>query len=97
MFKIIEVKKPTQLEIELKLCGGYSDYNSALMFKIANQDYKIVAQHDSKEEAEKIMIQFQLDNIENQSGLHYEIFKSDDSEILIDNNKFFASSSPFRF
>lgn len=91
MYKIIEIKKPTETELELGVLGGYINYNDALMFKIATGDYKVVATSEIKEDADKIILSFQLENISQQSALHYELIKNDDSEILADNCNFYKN------
>lgn len=62
---IIEISKP------------YSDenYQKKLMKKISDCDFEVVAVCESKIDSEKKLVQFQIENIRNQSNKHYEVIE----------------------
>lgn len=83
MYQVIEMVKPS---------GEGNEYNNRLMNNLAEGRYKIVFESEDRKEAEKKLVEKQVENVKNQSGLHYELIENNDpSPIFVDNYKFYQA------
>lgn len=71
-YYVIEIVKP-----------GAVDYTARLAQKVAEGDFEVVAVCESQEEADTILVRFNITNIKKQSGLHYEILPENSNHHLL--------------
>jgi len=81
MYQVIEMVKPA---------GEGNEYNNRLMENLAEGRYEVVFESEDRKEAEKKLVEKQVENAKAQSGLHHELIENNDpTPIFVENFEFY--------